>query len=686
MVRSRKNRIFGMIGFVLTAVVITWLYPREARFKYEYQQGANWMHEDLYAPYDFPIRKPAREVEDEKREIAQHSRSYFIRDTIVDQQVQTQLLQVLDSVHLLAVMPDQEQVQDYNSFRKTLKTFLDSLYRRGIIDRTKLPVTLQPDAVILLDEGKQVYREKFMADILVTEKAVKKIVDFLITGDSVTQQMIPLVTGLIKPNITYDKQTTERFREEAVKNISLYKGALAKGELVIARGEYIDEQKFNILESLRNTYRSELEGMLRYYSVLGGQALFVCTWLTFLFFFLNIFRQKLFRNFRQTTSVLVLLVMVVALASLTDMSDDLQLYMVPFVILPILLRSFYDTRLALFVHIISVMLNAYFAPNGYEFVILEMGAGITSIFSFVNIRKRQQLFNTVLLTFLVYCLLYMALTLIREGNLSELQYEYFVWVGISCLLALFCFPLIYIFEKIFGLFSDVTLLELSDTNSKLLRELSARAPGTFQHSVQVANLAEAAIEQIGGNSLLIRAGALYHDIGKMEEPQYFIENQVGGYNPHDELSFEESAIKIISHVSKGVEIARKNRIPSVIIDFIRTHHGTQTVQYFYRNYVKSFPDADTEMDKKKFSYPGPIPFSKETAVLMMADAVEAASRSIQEPDSQKLDQLVDKIIDYQIAGNQFINSDITLRDIRDIRRTFKEKLMNIYHVRIEYPE
>jgi hypothetical protein len=285
--------------------------------------------------------------------------------------------------------------------------------------------------------------------------------------------------------------------------------------------------------------------------------------------------------------------------------------------------------------------------------------------------------------FVSYLVCYVALSVIHEGSLNQVNVSNMMWLVGNVLLTLFSYPLIYVFEKVFGLTSDITLMELSDTNSPLLRELSIKAPGTFQHSMQVANLAEAAIFKIGGNSLLIRVGALYHDIGKMEMPLYFIENQSTGVNPHDELSFEESAGIIISHVIKGIEKARKNKIPDLIIDFIRTHHGTTMVQYFYQSFLKNFPEEI--VDEDDFKYPGPLPFSKETAVLMMADSVEASSRSLSKPDAEAINKLVDAIIDRQIEQQQFVNCDITFKDISSIKKIFKKMLMSIYHVRVEYP-
>jgi hypothetical protein len=357
--------------------------------------------------------------------------------------------------------------------------------------------------------------------------------------------------------------------------------------------------------------------------------------------------------------------------------------MVPLCILPLVTRAFFDTRTALFTHVLTILILGTVAPGGFDFVYMQVIAGMVAIFSIVNMRKRGQLFLAVGLIFVAYIVSYIGLSLLNEGTIGKLNYMSAVWLLSNCLLTLLSYPLIFFIEKIFGVTSDFTLMELTDFNSELLREMSIKAPGTFQHSLQVANLAEAAIYKIGGNSLLVRVGALYHDIGKMEMPMYFIENQSTQVNPHDELSFDESASIIISHVLKGIKIAKKQKLPDVVIDFIRTHHGTTVVQYFYQSFLKNYPDEIA--DEADFSYPGPKPFSKETAVLMMADSVEAAARSLPVHDMPAIEKLVDSVINHQINSGQFENCEITYKDISGIKKIFKKMLMSIYHVRVAYP-
>jgi len=399
--------------------------------------------------------------------------------------------------------------------------------------------------------------------------------------------------------------------------------------------------------------------------------------------FLRLFRRDIFEDNRKISLILVVItIMLVSLSWAINLKIP-NLYYIPYCIVPIIIRILFDTRLALNIHLLVVLVAGFFVPNSFEFAFLQVTSGMVAIYSIKNLVKREQLLISALFILSNYFVAYLGISLIRNnGSVASLEWVNFVPFIFSVLLSLLAYPLIYAFERVFGLTSEVTLMEITNTNSKLLRELSYKAPGTFQHSLQVANLAEAAIFNVGGNTLLVRAGALYHDIGKMENPQYFIENQNKGQNPHDSLSYEASAQIIIRHVTKGVELARKNHLPEIIIDFIRTHHGNTRMDYFYQSFLKNFPEKF--VDENIFPYPGPIPFSKETGVLMLADSVEAASRSLKEPDAKSISNLVDRIIDYKLEQGQLNNSNITLKDIANIRTIFKNMLMSIYHVRIDY--
>jgi hypothetical protein len=453
--------------------------------------------------------------------------------------------------------------------------------------------------------------------------------------------------------------------------------------MVISRGDMVDKENFLVLESLRKEYQDKLGSSGSYYLIMLGQLIMVSIVLLMFYIFLIKYRSDLAQNNWQVTFLLMLILGMVLSSSIVQRIDNINLYLVPFCLLPVIVRSFFDSRIALFTHIVALIIVGFDAPNGFEFMFLELIAGIIAIFSLLSLQNRSQLFVSMLIVFVTYSASYFSIAVMQEGDIMNIDLTMFIWFAGSVGLTLLAYPLIYLFEKSFGFLSEVTLLELSNTNHKLLRQMASEAPGTFQHSLQVASLAETAIYEIGGNALLVRTGALYHDIGKLNAPMYYIENQVTGVSPHDDLSFEESASIIINHVLKGIELAKKNNLPEQLIDFIRTHHGTSTVQYFYRSYLSNFPEG--ELDKNHFSYPGPKPFTKEMAVLMMADSVEAASRSLPEYTTESVGKLVDKIIDYQFNEGQFDSANITLKDIKEIRAIFKKKLLNIYHVRMEYP-
>ncbi|MCB0821009.1 MAG: HDIG domain-containing protein, partial [Bacteroidetes bacterium] len=440
----------------------------------------------------------------------------------------------------------------------------------------------------------------------------------------------------LEPNVIFNQQLTNSAVNKAIENISDSRGMVSRGEPVISKGETVTPEKYQMLESLRQEYESRM-GSFRINSiwVIAGQFVIITTLLAMLLLFLILLRKDIFEDSIQLSFLFSLIVVEVILASIMVKLSPVSIYLFPFCVMPIIIRAFFDTRLALFSHMLSMLIIGFLVPNPYEFFVIQMVGGIACIFSIVSMRKRSQLFITITLLTGAYIVTFSGITLMIEGRLSSINWVDLAWLAGSASLTLFSYPLIYFIEKLFGFTSDVSLLELSDTNNPLLKELAFRAPGTFQHSLQVANLAEAAIYRIGGNTLLTRTGALYHDIGKMELARYFIENQLTGVNPHDELGFDESARIIISHVKHGINKARKNGLPEKVIDFIRTHHGTSRVQYFYKSFLRNFPDA--EVDENAFRYPGPIPFSRETAVVMMADAVEATSRSMKEVNSESID-------------------------------------------------
>ena len=444
----------------------------------------------------------------------------------------------------------------------------------------------------------------------------------------------------------------------------------------------IDGAKWDKLRSLKQQFSSENLSTNNAVWILIGYAIIIMILLLILFLFIYQYRPQVYENNTAVTFIFFNLLFMAGVSISLIKFDATYLYALPICIFPLITKAFFDPRLGLFVHVLSVLLIGFIAPNSFEYVVLQMLAGIVTILSASELYKRANLFISVFQITFVYILGYFSIYIIRNGSLTDINYTFFGLFFINGLLTLFVQPLIYFYEKVFNLVSDVSLLELSDTNSGVFKELSNKAPGTFHHSLQVANLAEAAASAINANVLLTRVGALYHDIGKVNKPTFFSENQRGSVSPHDDLSPKESARIIIDHVIDGIELAKKNNLPDRVIDFIRTHHGTSKVYYFY----KKEQELSKEVDLKDFTYKGPKPFSKETAIVMMADGVEAASKSLKEPSYESMASFVNKIIDQQMEDKQFINANITLAEIETVKKVLLNKLVNVYHLRIEYPE
>ncbi len=679
-IRHSHPEIYKGILFCIAVAAIVFIFPKQGKFKYEFQnlKGKPWLHEDLIAPFDFAIKKSADELRKEKSDVIANAKPYFKFDNNVVAAKKNQIKFEIDKSW-------------DNKKNKALKTktialgekILDSIYSKGILEPNATIDTKSSDfSIYVLDNN--IAEEHELNDFYTITSAYEYQQEKLSKQTGVdTKYLLPILENCIAHTIFYDKETSEKILKQSIDDISPSRDIILKEQSIISKGEIIDAHKFQILESLKSEYEGQSGSSSDYLFIILGQVLIVSSCLCVLIAFLGFFRKDIFLDNAKITFILILIFLQVLMAHFSNGSQSFSIYLLPFCILPIIIRAFYDTRIALFTHLVTVLIVSFMAPDRFEFTFIQLLGGMVAIFSIVNMHNRSQIFISSGVIFLTYSVAFVGITIIQEGGSDAILLTDFAWFGISALLTLFSYPLIFVFEKLFGFISDVSLLELSDTNGKLLRELASRAPGTFQHSLQVANLAEEAIYNIGGNALLVRTGALYHDIGKMEMPMYFIENQATGMNPHDEMSFDESAAIIISHVIKGIEIAKRNNLPEQIIDFIRTHHGTSITGYFYRSYQNAFPEE--KIDESKFHYPGPIPFSKETAVLMMADSVEAASRSLKKYDAESIDALVEKIINTQIEQNQYANSDITFKDINTLKKIFKKKLMNVHHVRVEYP-
>ncbi len=668
-ISNQHEVILKCLLFIISCALLLWLLPHSVKYKFDYSVGKAWLNDDLVAPYDFSILKNKDSLEAERKLLLENAPVFVRRDSMVKPMVLERIDAKISNEYANVDVLSTEKI-------KTSCTMLiEALYKKGIAG-DELLKSLSYSEVRLVNGNEMqsfadfIYKNQVQA---VAEKFCNE------KGIANMQAIVQIVTAVATPDILIDKNLTDRFKDQLIQTVLPTHGLVSKGEIIISKGEIVSPQKKLMLESLREL-NEQFEQPNRHVQI--GQLIIVIICLMLLMIFLAQQRKDIFADNRKLTLILLMVLFTVFIFTWSMRTAVVSLYLVPLCIMPIVIRVFFDTRLALFSYVITILIIGSVAPNGFDFVFTQIVAGMVTIFSIKNIRKRSHVFIAVLLIYFSYFICYIGLAIIHEGNMVSVKWENAFWLLANVLLTLFAYPLIYFLERIFGITSDISLIELADSNNQLLRELSIKAPGTFQHSLQVANLAEAAIFKIGGNALLIRVGALYHDIGKMEMPLYYIENQVTQVNPHDDLAFEESASIIIGHVLAGVEKAKKNNLPDIVIDFIRTHHGTSRVQYFYESFLKNFPDK--LVDEEAFHYPGPKPFSKETAVLMMADSVEAASRSLQKHDAETISKLVDSIIEHQIEEEQFSNCNITFRDITELKKLFKKMLGSIYHVRIEY--
>lgn len=673
--------IYKVILFLVTSIAIVYLFPKGGQFKYDFSNGQLWMYDNLYAPFDFAIQKSKEEIAVEKKNIKANAKKYFLFDTNKVEKVKATYKNKADSIQ----KSDSLQIIEIENLTKIGTTIIDEVYSRGFLD------VISEDKISNKDELVTLRRENEVSDVVFKSIYTSKEVLVLITRKINTTEnrlgkkiWIKLLSESIEPNVFYDDELTNKIINNEVKNISYTKGKVSSGELIILRGDIVEGKKLAILNSLKAESESKVWTESNYNWIILGYTILVSLALLMLLLFLKKYRVEIYENNNKVTFIFFNVFLMILIQTLVIKYNPDYLYVVPLSILPIVIKAFFDARLGLFTHVLTILLLGYIVPDSFEFIYLHIIAGIVTILTVSELYKRASLFISVAQITLIYMLTYFAFSIIKEGNISQIKWTYFVMFAANGLLSFLSLIIIYMYEKVFGLVSDVTLLELSNTNSRLLRELNEKAPGTFQHSMQVANLAEAAANEIGANSMLVRTGALYHDIGKISNPQYFTENQATGVNPHNDLSPIDSSRIITNHVIRGVELAKKYKLPDRIIDFIRTHHGTSATYYFYMKEKEQNPEVVINI--KDFQYKGPIPFSKETAILMICDAAEAASKSLKKPTAQSISNLIDKIMDKQMADQQFVNSNITFREIQDIKKIVKKKLMNIYHLRVEYPE
>lgn len=674
-VTRNQSIIYKVSLYVVATILVIYLLPKGGQFKYNIQKGKPWQYENLYAPFNFTIKKDAATLEDEIESIRSGATPFFEFDTTVVALARRNYINYFD-----ATFNDSLRIGSRERVKEQGLNLLVKIYDRGVVPDSEIR---EAGSRIYLKKGAVVQETTF--DELFQKQSIDPWIAQQLSGsiNSNGQDLLAQVLqASIVANVFYDDRLTESSIEQAIEEVNPNQGIIEKGVRIIAKGEVVEGEKFQILKSLEQRYRSDVWSQANYYWVVLGYSILVSLVFIMLFLFLKKYRPAIYAHNTKISFIFFNIIFMVFVTTMVIKYEAAYVYVVPLCILPIVLKSFFDARLGLFVHVLTLLLLGFIVPNSFEFLFLQIIAGIVTILTVSELAKRANLFISVGQITAVYIVGYFAFFIIQEGDIKLIEWENFAYFVLCGLITLFAFPLIYVYEKVFGLVSEVSLLELSNTNSPLLKELSNKAPGTFHHSLNVANLSEAAAQEIGADSMLVRVGALYHDIGKIPNAVNFTENQVNAINPLDELAPQESAQIIIEHVIKGIEIARKYKLPDRVIDFIRTHHGTNLVYYFYRKQL----DRQGTANENDFRYPGPKPFSKETAILMMADSVEAASRSLKDPTSTKIDQFVEAIVGKQMEQGQFENANITFKEIEQIKKILKKKLNNSFHLRVEYPE
>jgi cyclic-di-AMP phosphodiesterase PgpH len=701
-IKKYSRSINRILLFVAAIALVVYIFPRQGKFQFEYAKGKPWKHATLIAPFDFPIYKTPAELKVERENALKNFKPYFTfqanqQDTILDEfetEYHSNRDRLLSNYKFLTdPLPGNADYNLFSGIRFHTKKIITGLYEKGVIS---LPEGYQdkPSSMVIMVIKDNFAEPYELGEFYTYQEAYRhlstELTKYIKNRTSVNSADIDRfisdmqLNRYLESNLVFETARSEQEKEVLLQNISLTSGIVVSGQRIIDTGELITEETGKILDSLKMEYEARLGKGVSQYFILLGQGFIVALMFIIIFFFLFFFRKDVYNKLSSVLFLLLMVVSMITLAQVAYRADTFPIYIIPFAILPIIIRIFFDSRLAFFLHVTTILMAAFFARNSFEFVIMQIPAGLTSMFSLYRMVRRSQLIRAALLIILTYSLFYAALSLWQEGDISRIDHNMFLQFIINGGLLLLVYPLIYIFEKLFGFLSDVTLVELSDTNHPVLRRLAEKAPGTFQHSIQVGNLAQEAVYKIGGNPLLVRAGAMYHDIGKLGSPIFFTENQNNGLNPHEKMPYDESAQIVIHHIESGIKMAQKEKLPRQIIDFIATHQGTMQTKYFYNSFINQNPDED--VDISMFSYPGPTPFTKETAVLMMADSVEAASRSLKSYTDDEIDKLVENIINSQIAEDQFIEAPITFKEISQVKDIFKQKLKNIYHARIEYPE
>lgn len=666
-------------------LIISALYPDRLKFPFDFERGQLWRYEDLRAPYQIPVLKSADVLEADIQEVERSATPVYEFKPEVARQARQAFLEefevALDTARARGT--NRDLLRQPERHRRYGLRVLDKLYDQGIIQARNEDEMNGMETVITTIRGNE-QRDKTLAQFYTPGDAVQWLEDSLFyTTLKSPEFLIEMLQDKFEHNVFYNDTLTVKLKEIAKSRVSRYNGLITESEVIINQGERISDQIYEKLVSYRAIYQDNIQTQASFWSVFGGFAVQVGLVVVLLFLYLRRFFPRVYS--RSSNLILILLwpVLYAILVRTVDVSAVISAWLIPFCIVPIVIRIFFTERLAFFVHVTVVLIASFLTSLGFTFTFLSIMAGVVVIVMDIDTRDMGRYFRSLSVLFLFYCIGYIGLELLRGGTWRTVDYVTIGWIAGNVFLVLLAYPLIPLIERIFGMISPITLMELSDMNRPLLERLARQAPGTWQHSLNVANMSEQAARAIGGNALLVKTAALYHDIGKIQQAGFFIENQ-NGPNPHEALGPKASADIIINHVAEGVKMARKARLPEVLIDFIRTHHGTTRTEYFYRTYIKDHPER--ELEEADFRYPGPEPSTKEQTILMIADSVEAACKSLQSPTEQELYDFIDNIIRGKLTSGQLEKSSLTFSELETCRNTFKAILKSANHVRIAYPE
>lgn len=670
----QRRKIFSRIMLVVISVVIIVCFiPRNGGPQFRYDVGKPWMYGSLIAKFDFPIYKTDEAIKEERDSMMHDFEPYYNFNPEVESKQLTKFFE--DFQDGMPGMP--------KNFTSLVADKLHNLYQQGIMSPTEYSsMAKDTSKLVRLVEGKVATSVK-VSDVMSTMGAYEQIFqDGQLAPHRAVLQRCNL-NEYIEPNVIYDKERSEAERNDLLGQIPLASGMVLSGQKIIDRGEIVDDYTYRVLSSFEKETQRRSASTRAVPSTIAGQVIFVSLFIILFTMYLGLFRKDYFNKPRSIAMLYTMITVFPILVSLMIEHNVFSVYVLPFAIAPIFIRVFMDSRTAFLAHVVLVMLCAAAVKYQYEFIIVELVAGLVAIYSLRELSQRAQLFKTAVLVTLACSAVYFAMQLMTDNTFSTVDnsmYKYFVINGI---LLLFAYPLMLIIEKMFGFISNVTLIELSNTSKELLQRLSEVAPGTFQHSIMVSNLASAIAVKIGAKAQLVRTGALYHDIGKMQDPAFFTENQ-NGVNPLEKMSRVDAAHIVINHVTEGLKLAERYNLPNVIKDFIATHHGTGMTKYFYVSYKNEHPDEP--VDDALFTYPGPNPFTREQAILMMADSVEAAARSLPEYTEASISELVNRIINGQMSEDFFEYCPITFRDVAVAKQVLIERLKSVYHTRVSYPK